>query len=97
VYARYCWHVFLLGLIAGILRSDLSIPKAAYDTLSLLLMLIIGLKDGMALYSNMSFSLLGELLIVALIGALIPLLIISALMVGEQLLSAVICLFNSEL
>jgi hypothetical protein len=51
----------------------------------------------MALYSNMSFSLLGELLIVALIGALIPLLIISALMVGEQLLSAVICLFNSEL
>lgn len=33
---------FLLGLIAGILRSDLSIPKAAYDTLSLLLMLIIG-------------------------------------------------------
>jgi hypothetical protein len=76
---------FLLGLIAGILRSDLSIPKAAYDTLSLLLMLTIGLKGGMALYGTISFSLIGELLIVALIGALIPLLIIPALRVGLKL------------
>ena len=30
---------FVLGLVAGLLRSDLAIPKAAYDTLSLLLML----------------------------------------------------------
>ncbi|MDX1727109.1 MAG: sodium-dependent bicarbonate transport family permease, partial [Pseudoalteromonas tetraodonis] len=30
---------FILGLVAGILRSDLAIPKATYDTLSLLLML----------------------------------------------------------
>jgi hypothetical protein len=60
-------------------------------------MLTIRLKGGRALYGNMSFSLLGGLLIVALIGALIPLLIISALGVGEQLFSDVICLFNSEL
>jgi hypothetical protein len=76
---------FLLGLVAGVLRSDLEIPKAAYDTLSLLLMLTIGLKGGMALHGAISISLIGELLIVALIGALIPLLIIPALRIGIKL------------
>ena len=76
---------FLLGLVAGILRSDLSIPKAAYDTLSLLLMLTIGLKGGMALHGAISLSLVVELLVVALIGAIVPLLIIPALRVGLKL------------
>jgi len=30
---------FLLGMVAGLVRSDLAIPKAAFDTLSLLLIL----------------------------------------------------------
>ena len=38
---------FVLGVIAGLLRSDLKIPQATYETLSLLLMLTIGLKGGM--------------------------------------------------
>lgn len=76
---------FLLGLVAGLLRSDLEIPKAAYDTLSLLLMLTIGLKGGMALHGAMSLSLIGELLVVALMGAIIPLLIIPALRVAVNL------------
>lgn len=63
---------FLLGLVAGLLRSDLDVPKAAYDTLSLLLMLTIGLKGGMALHGAISWSLLTELAAVAAIGALIP-------------------------
>ncbi len=66
---------FLLGLVAGLLRSDLSIPKATYDTLSLLLMLTIGLKGGMSLHGNLSWGLLPELLGVVLLGALIPLLL----------------------
>lgn len=70
---------FLLGLVAGVLRSDLSIPKAAYDTLSLLLMLTIGLKGGMALHGAVSSSLLFELFVVALIGALIPIVLIPIL------------------
>ena len=70
---------FLLGLVAGVLRSDLTIPKAAYDTLSLLLMLTIGLKGGMALHGSLSWALLGELLAIALAGALIPLLLIPIL------------------
>ncbi|MCE8015485.1 sodium-dependent bicarbonate transport family permease [Halomonas sp. MCCC 1A17488] len=64
---------FLLGLLAGVVKSDLTIPKAAYDTLSLLLMLTIGLKGGMALYGNLGWSIVPELLAVAALGALIPL------------------------
>ncbi|WP_355660954.1 sodium-dependent bicarbonate transport family permease [Halomonas salifodinae] len=64
---------FLLGLLAGVVKSDLTIPKAAYDTLSLLLMLTIGLKGGMALYGNLGWSIVPELAAVAALGALIPL------------------------
>ena len=70
---------FLLGLLAGIVRSDLSLPKEIYDTISLLLMLTIGLKGGMALYGNLDWRLLPELLTVILVGALIPLLLFPVL------------------
>ena len=63
---------FLLGLIAGAVKSDLEIPKAAYDVLSLLLMLTIGLKGGMALFGALDWSLLIELTVVALLGFVIP-------------------------
>lgn len=64
---------FLLGVVAGLLKSDLTIPKAAYDTLSLLLMLTIGLKGGMGLHGNLSLALVPELLAILTLGALIPL------------------------
>ncbi|QJQ94650.1 MULTISPECIES: sodium-dependent bicarbonate transport family permease [Halomonadaceae] len=70
---------FLLGLVAGVVKSDLNIPKAAYDTLSLLLMLTIGLKGGMALYGNLGWSLVPELLAVAALGAVIPLVLMPIL------------------
>ena len=70
---------FLLGLVAGLLRSDLSLPRAAYDTISLLLMLTIGLKGGMALYGNLDWKLLPELLAVITLGASIPLLLFPVL------------------
>ncbi|MDP4529696.1 sodium-dependent bicarbonate transport family permease [Alkalimonas delamerensis] len=79
---------FLLGLLAGILRSDLTIPKAAYDTLSLLLMLTIGLKGGMALHGNLSWQLVPELGSVILIGALFPLLLYPVLRSLVRLSSA---------
>lgn len=66
---------FILGLVAGLLRSDLTIPKATYETLSLLLMLTIGLKGGSALHGNVSFSLVPQMLAVITLGALIPLLL----------------------
>lgn len=70
---------FLLGLIAGALKSDLTIPKAAYDILSLLLMLTIGLKGGMALYGNIHWGLLPEILVVAGLGFSLPLLMLPVL------------------
>ncbi|MYL23200.1 sodium-dependent bicarbonate transport family permease [Halomonas alkaliantarctica] len=66
---------FLLGLVAGAVKSDLEVPKATYDTLSLLLMLTIGLKGGMALYGNLHWGLVPELAGVALLSALIPLML----------------------
>ncbi|MCG5499761.1 sodium-dependent bicarbonate transport family permease [Ectothiorhodospira lacustris] len=71
---------FLLGLVAGLVKSDLTVPKAAYDTLSLLLMLTIGLKGGMALHGNVSLSVIQDLLAVAVLGALIPLILMPLLM-----------------
>lgn len=66
---------FMLGVLAGLVRSDLSIPRAAYDVLSLLLMLTIGLKGGMSLHGSVSWGLLGELAAVAALGFIIPLII----------------------
>lgn len=70
---------FLLGLVAGAVKSDLEVPKATYDTLSLLLMLTIGLKGGMALHGNLHWGLVPELLGVALLSALIPLMLMPVL------------------
>ncbi len=66
---------FLLGVVAGLVKSDLKLPKAAYDVLSLLLMLTIGLKGGMALHQSMGPGLFSELGGVLLLGVLSPLLI----------------------
>lgn len=66
---------FLLGVLAGVAKSDLKVPKAAYDTLSILLMLTLGLKGGLALHGNMHWQLLPEMLTVLLLGVTIPLLL----------------------
>lgn len=66
---------FLLGVLAGLVRSDLSIPRAAYDVLSLMLMLTIGLKGGMALHDALTWTMFFQLLGVVSLGVLIPLLV----------------------
>ena len=71
---------FLLGLFAGLVRSDLSLPRAAYDTISLLLMLTIGLKGGLALYGNLDWRLVPQLLAVIGLGACIPLVLFPILL-----------------
>lgn len=40
---------FLVGIFAGILRSDLRLPEAVYEILSIYLLLAIGLKGGVQL------------------------------------------------
>lgn len=40
---------FLLGVIARLAKSDLRVPEALYETLSIYLLLAIGLKGGIEL------------------------------------------------
>jgi hypothetical protein len=65
---------FTLGLIAGLLKSDLKVPHSVYEILSILLMLILGLKGGLALHGKFQVEMLATLLPVAALGLLIPLL-----------------------
>jgi hypothetical protein len=64
---------FLLGLTAGLLRSDLKIPGVLYESISLFLLLAIGLKGGVELARHPVGDLLGQGLIVVTVAALIPL------------------------
>ncbi|GAB4146189.1 MAG: sodium-dependent bicarbonate transport family permease [Bacteroidia bacterium] len=41
-----------MGAFAGVIKSDLRIPKAFYNTLSIYLLLSIGIKGGIELYKN---------------------------------------------
>lgn len=63
---------FALGLLAGLLKSDLKVPKAVYETLSILLMLTLGLKGGLALHGQASAAVLPDLIVIGLLGLLIP-------------------------
>ncbi|MCS6786925.1 MAG: sodium-dependent bicarbonate transport family permease [Thiobacillaceae bacterium] len=64
---------FVLGVLAGLLRSDLKIPAAIYEALSIFILLAIGLKGGVELAKYPVASLIGQGLIIVAIGALIPL------------------------
>lgn len=64
---------FLLGVIAGLARSDLKIPGAIYEALSIYLLLSIGLKGGVKLAEYPLAALLLTSAIVVASGALIPL------------------------
>jgi hypothetical protein len=64
--------LFALGLIAGLIQSDLKISRGTYETIAILLMFAIGLKGGIALHGNWQPGLLKNFLVVGLAGALIP-------------------------
>ena len=59
---------FIFGLAAGLLRSELRLPAALYDTLSLVLLLAIGLKGGEGLAKQALTPLLPQLGAVVLLG-----------------------------
>lgn len=64
---------FLLGALAGLIRSDLRIPAVLYESLSIFLLLAIGLKGGVELARYPVGDLLFAAACVVLAGALIPL------------------------
>lgn len=64
---------FLLGLAAGLLRSELRLPSAVYDFLSIVLLLAIGLKGGIELAKQPFAGLLPQILTVVAMGVVLPL------------------------
>lgn len=64
---------FLLGLGAGLLRSELRLPAAVYELVSMLLLLSIGLKGGIELAKQPFGDLALQALAVMAMGTLLPL------------------------
>jgi hypothetical protein len=62
---------FLLGLIAGLVKSGLRIPKDFYDTISIYLLLSIGIKGGVELYESNLNDLLYPALGTIFLGGLV--------------------------
>ena len=65
---------FVLGVAAGLLRSDLKLPVALYETLAIYLLLAIGLKGGAELASHPLAVVLPQALAAVAVAAVIPLL-----------------------
>jgi uncharacterized protein len=64
---------FILGLAAGLARSNLRLPGAIYEFLSVILLLAIGLKGGVELAQQSLPVLLPQILSVVLMGLALPL------------------------
>lgn len=65
---------FILGMVAGLLRSDLRLPSAVHDFVTMLLLLSIGLKGGVELSRQALAELAPQMLAVVAMGLLLPLL-----------------------
>lgn len=65
---------FVFGLLAGLVKSELKLPPALYDTLSIMLLMAIGLHGGVELSAQASPALLGQTLAVLAFGVLLPVL-----------------------
>jgi uncharacterized protein len=65
---------FILGVIARLGKSDLKLPQALYEALSVYLLLAIGLKGGIELNKQSITAVLPQILACMALGGLIPLL-----------------------
>jgi hypothetical protein len=63
---------FALGLLATALRSDLKLPDAVYQALSIYLLLGIGIKGGVALSESSFEQIIGPLVGTLFLGIVIP-------------------------
>ena len=66
---------FLLGLLARLVKSDLALPGVLYETLSIYLLLAIGLKGGVELSKQSLDTVIPQMLFCLVMGLLIPLLL----------------------
>lgn len=70
---------FLLGALARLAKSDLRLPEALYEALSIYLLLAIGLKGGTQLAQQPVAAVLPQALAAIALGAAIPLLLFPVL------------------
>ena len=70
---------FVFGLLAGLVKSELKLPSALYDSLSVFLLIAIGLKGGQGLAQQSVFSLAPQLLAVITLGIIQTLIAFSIL------------------
>lgn len=66
---------FLLGLLARLVKSDLALPGVLYETLSIYLLLAIGLKGGVELSKQSLDAVIPQMLFCLALGLMIPLLL----------------------
>ena len=65
---------FLLGALAALIKADLKFPPALYQSLTLFLLVAIGLKGGVALAAHGSSEVIWQALAVVVLGIVLPLL-----------------------
>ncbi|MEN9355390.1 MAG: hypothetical protein RL318_2715 [Fibrobacterota bacterium] len=65
---------FLLGLVAGLLRSEIRLPAAAYDLTTMILLLSIGIKGGIELHGRPLGGMAIDALAAVAMGLALPLL-----------------------
>jgi len=63
---------FVFGLVAGLMKSELRLPPAIYEFLSIILLLSIGLKGGIELSKEHLGTLLPQMVIIGCFGFLLP-------------------------
>ncbi|PHS26417.1 MAG: sodium-dependent bicarbonate transport family permease [Methylophaga sp.] len=64
---------FLFGIFAGVMRTELRLPSQAYEMISILLLITIGLKGGIELAKQPFGDLLPQIAAIAAIGFITPL------------------------
>jgi hypothetical protein len=64
---------FLLGALAALIKADLKFPPALYQSLTLFLLVAIGLKGGVALAAHGNSDVILEALAVVALGVVLPL------------------------
>jgi hypothetical protein len=76
---------FLVGLAAGLVKSDLRLPRSSYDFVSLYLLLAIGLKGGVQLSKTRFVDFIPALMATVTIGMLIPLVAFGLLRLSKRI------------
>ena len=72
-------YFFLLGVLARLVKSDLRLPEALYETLSIYLLLAIGLKGGIELGNQLLAALTPQDAACMALGFAIPCVVVPLL------------------